>query len=223
MLKPWSGEYIRQLFIPPYCPFLFIFKLLSTSCSSRDRQCVRKMMGITLKQICESAHHEQPLRASDWQILLVQFGQILKWNLRSGEKPLGVEWVGWGVGHLKSCLHHSYCYSNALVWSLVGNMLNKLTAIFQMWETTTQEFNYHKNLCLTFPCTTKHFYLIPKNDRRVHWDLGGPSLVLRFCNPSFPKWCQDFISWHLVRHATYCDLGDTFLVAAHLNCQIPLF
>ena len=194
MLKPWSGEYIRQLFIPPCCPFFFIFKLLSTSCSSRDRQCVRKMMGITLKQICESAHHEQPLRASDWQILLVQFGQILKWNLRSGEKPLGVEWVGWGVGHLKSCLHHSYCYSNALVWSLVGNMLNKLTAIFPMWETTTQEFNYHKNLCLTFPCTTKHFYLIPKNDRRVHWILGGPSLDFDFATLPSPSGVR--ISFH---------------------------
>ena len=175
-------------------PVFLFSKLLSTSCSSRDRQCVRKMMGITLKQICESAHHEQPLRASDWQILLVQFGQILKWNLRSGEKPLGVEWVGWGVGHLKSCLHHSYCYSNALVWSLVGNMLNKLTAIFQMWETTTQEFNYHKSLCLTFTCTTKHFYLIQKNDRSIHWALGGPSLDFDFATLPSPSGVR--ISFH---------------------------
>ena len=193
MLKPWSGEFIRLLFIPPCCLFFYfqtavylMFKSRQTMCEENDGNYSEADLWVGAPRTTIEGVRLTNSARPVWTNFEVEF------TLR---RETSWSWMsGLGVGHLKSCLHHSYCYSNALVWSLVGNMLNKLTAIFQMWETTTQEFNYHKSLCLTFTCTTKHFYLIPKNDRRVHWILGGPSLDFDFVTLPSPSGVR--ISFH---------------------------
>ena len=72
---------------------------------------------------------KRPLRASDWQIPLVQFGQISQVKIPTWRaKAFWIEWVGewWGGTAWKAASIISFLI-------LMLSVLNKLTARFHIW------------------------------------------------------------------------------------------
>ena len=60
------------------------------------------------------------------------------------------------------------------------------------------------------------------------FDQSPPPPTKQFCQPlpsgaRFPFFQNCHVAWHSVRHASYCDQEDTFLVSAHFDfdCQMP--